>query len=56
MPELVSHLRAQRAALVERMAGELAADGDWCCWLSLLARIETAIKAVEAVMEEGSRE
>ena len=37
MPELAAHLRALRADLVETMASELARDGDWHAWLSLLA-------------------
>ena len=56
MPDLAPRLRAMRAELVETMARELAADGDWCCWLPLLAQIEAGLQAVEAVMEEGSRE
>ncbi len=55
MPELIAHLRAMRAELVETMASALAADGDWHAWLPLLAEIETAIRAVEAVREEGSK-
>ena len=55
MPELAAHLRSLRAELVETMVAELAADGDWHGWLGLLATVETAIQAVEAVMEEGSR-
>ena len=49
MPELISHLKAIRADLCNRMANELAAEGDWHAWLPLLARIETAIQAVAAV-------
>ena len=56
MAELVTHLGALRADLVERMTGELAAEGAWQAGLPLLAQIETALQAVEAVMEEGSRE
>ncbi len=52
MAELAARLRAMRAELVETMAGELAADGDWHAWLPLLAQVETAIQAVEAVAEE----
>ena len=55
MPELVTRLRDLRAELVKRMAVELAADGDWHSWLPLLAQVETAIQACQAVMEEGSR-
>ena len=54
--ELADHLRAMRADLVGTMASALAADGDWHAWLPLLARVEAAIRAVEAVTEEGSRE
>ena len=56
MSELAAHLRAMRTELVGTMASELAADGDWHAWLPLLAQVETAIRAVEAVTEEGSRE
>ena len=56
MSDLATHLRAMRAELVEHMAGALAADGNWHSWLPLLAQVETAIRAVEAVTEEGSRE
>ncbi len=52
MPELATRLRIMRAELVETMASELAADGDWHVWLPLLAQIEVAIQAVEAVMRE----
>ena len=52
MPELIAHLRAMRAELVETMAGALASDGDWHAWLPLLAQVEAAIRAVEAVMRE----
>ena len=52
MSELAAHLRGLRADLVERMAGALAADEDWHVWLPLLAQVETAIQAVEAVMSE----
>ena len=55
MPELTAHLRAMRAELAGTMADELAADGDWYAWLPLLAQVETAIQAVEAVAEEGTR-
>ena len=55
MPELAAHLRTMRAELVERMAGALAADGDWQAWLPLLAQVETALQAVEAVVEEGAK-
>ncbi len=50
MPELIAQLRAMRAELVETMASELAADGDWHAWLPLLAHVQGAIQAVEAVM------
>ena len=52
MPELVTHLRSMRAELVETMAREVAAEDDWHAWLPLLAQVETAIQAVEAVMRE----
>ncbi len=52
MPELIAHLRAQRAELVERMAAELEADRDIHSWLPLLADIHAAVQAVEAVMSE----
>ncbi len=56
MPELAAHLRTLRADLVETMAAELAADGNWLTWMPLLAEVQVALQAVEAVMEEGSRE
>ena len=52
MAELAAHLRALRADLVETMAVELTADGDWHSWLPLLAQVQVALRAVEAVMEE----
>ncbi len=52
MPELIERLRAMRAELVETMASELAADGGWHVWPPLLARVQGAIQAVEAVMGE----
>ena len=56
MVELAARLRSLRTELVETMAGALASDGDWHAWLPLLAQVEVAIKAVEAVAEEGSRD
>ncbi len=50
MPELATCLRIMRAELVETMAGALAGDGDWHAWLPLLAQVQGAIQAVEAVM------
>ena len=55
MSELGARLRALRAELAATMATELAADRDWHAWLRSLAQIETAVQAVEAVVEEGSR-
>ncbi len=52
MPELATRLRIMRAELVETMAGALAGDGDWHAWLPLLAQVQGAIQAVEAVMRE----
>ena len=52
MPELISHLRAMRRELVETMAREITAEGDWHAWLPLLAMVETAIQAVGAVESE----
>ena len=52
MLELIERLRAMRAELVEAMASELTADGDWHVSLPLLARVQGAIQAVEAVMGE----
>ena len=56
MSELAARLRVLRAELVETMAGALAGDGDWHGWLPLLAQVEAAIRAVEAVMEERELE
>ena len=56
MPELATHLKTLRAELVETMARELAADRGIHSWLSLLAQVQGALQAVEAVMEEGSSE
>ena len=53
MPELIARLRAMRVEMVEQMAGALAADGDWWAWLPLLAQVETALQAIEAVVEES---
>ena len=50
MPELIAQLRAMRAELVGAMADD--AEGAWHAWLPLLAQVEMAIRAVEAVMEE----
>ena len=55
MPELATRLRTLRTELIERMAAELAADRGIHSWLPLLAQVETAIQAVEAVVEERSR-
>ena len=44
-------MRALRAELVGNMASDLAVEGDWHAWLPLLAQVETALQAVEAVME-----
>ena len=55
MSDLAARLRTLRAELVDTMASELAADGDWHSWLPLLAQVETTIQAVEAVMEEGAK-
>ena len=52
MPELIAHLRALRVELADIMASALAADGDWHVWMPLLAEVEVAVQAVEAVMEE----
>ncbi len=52
MPELATRLRTMRAELVETMAGALAGDGDWHAWLPVLAQVQGAIQAVEAVMRE----
>ena len=53
--ELADYLRTMRADLVTRMAADLAAGCDVHSWLATLAQVQTAITAVEAVMEEGSR-
>ena len=55
MPELIARLRAMRADLVEQMADRLEHEGDWHAWLSLLAQVEAAIQAVEAVAREETR-
>ena len=55
MPELITHLRAMRAELVERMVSELATEGDWLTWVPLLAQVQAAIRAVEAVMSETAK-
>ncbi len=52
MAELAARLRAMRAELVETMASALAVEGDWHAWVPLLAQVEAAIRAVEAVMGE----
>ena len=53
MAELLTRLGAMRAELVETMASALAADENWATWLPMLAQVETAIRAIEAVMSEG---
>ena len=49
MPELIERLQTMRANLVEQMANEIAADGDWHAWLPLLAQVQVCIQAVEAL-------
>ena len=56
MLELITSLKTQRAELVATMANEIAAEGAWHAWLPLLAQVEAAIRAVEAVMEERELE
>ena len=56
MLELITSLKTQRAELVATMANEIAAEGTWHAWLPLLAQVEAAIRAVEAVMEERELE
>ena len=46
---------AGMAVAIPRPMSALAADDNWHAWLLLLAQVETAIQAVEAVVEEGSR-
>ena len=53
MPELATRLQALRAELVNTMASELEADGEWRNWIPLLGQVETAIRAVGAVMGEN---
>ena len=53
--ELRRKLAALRADLVGRMAVRLEHESDWYAWLPLLAQVETVIRAVEAVAEEGTR-
>ena len=55
MAELITHLRAMRAELVETMASELDADRGIHSWLPLLADIHATIQAVEAVMSEREK-
>ena len=54
MTELITRLRAMRAELADTMASESAADRCVYSWLPLLAQVETAIRAIEAI--EGERE
>ncbi len=54
MAELAARLRAMRAELVETMASELTDDRGIHSWLPLLAQVETALAAVEAVMNDTS--
>ena len=53
MDDLIAKLRAMRADLVGIMANEVAADREVHSWLPLLAQIQAAIRAVEAVMGES---
>ena len=46
-------LRAMRAELVETLGSEIAVDREIHSWLPLLAQVETAIRAVEAVEGES---
>ena len=55
MIELADHLRTMRADLAATMAGGLAAGCDVHSWLPLLAQIQMALVAVEAVMK-GAQE
>ena len=50
--ELLERLVVMRAELAATMANEIAAEGDWHAWLALLSQVETAIRAVKAVMGE----
>ena len=54
MAELIAHLRALRAELAETMAHELAADRGIHSWLPLLAQVQVALLAIEAVEKERS--
>ena len=47
--ELADHLHTMRAELVATMAADLAAGCDIHSWLPVLAQIQTALVAVEAV-------
>ena len=49
MNELLARLCAMRVELIGTMADALATDSDWAAWLPLLAQVQTAIEAVEAV-------
>ena len=53
MSELIERLQTMRAGLVGQMAVSLEHEENWHTWLPLLAQVEAAIQAVEAVMEEG---
>ena len=55
MIKLADHLRTMRAELVATTAAELATGRDVHSWLPLLAQIQTALVAVEAVVEEESK-
>ena len=56
MSELIARLRAMRAELVETMAKEIVAEGDWHTWLPLLAQVQTCLQAVEAVASSEGKE
>ena len=53
MDELIARLKTQRAELVETMAKDLAAEENWGTWLPLLAQVQAAIRAVEAVESDA---
>ncbi len=51
--DLLYHLIAQRAHLLDKMANAHQRGGDVAGWLPLMAQTQTAIEAVEAMKRES---
>ena len=51
--DLLHHLVAQRAHLIDKMSNAHQRGGDVAGWLPLLSQTQVAIEAVEAAMRES---